>query len=286
MKNALKWTGITVLGLVVVLLSGGIAASSIGTSKANKTYEVTATLLDSVPQDSASLAYGEHLAKIHGCASCHSDSFEGKVFIDAPPFLVAATNLTAGNGGIGTSYTIQDWDRSIRYGVGPDGKALIIMPSKTLHNLSDTDAAALIGYLSNLPPINSELPETELRPLGKVLTAVGEFDVANEVHLAAQRESSPPASVSASYGKYLSSMTCTYCHGDNLEGGAPLAPDEPPPPSLIPAGKWNAEMFKKAMRTGITPTGHEMNIDIMPWNAFKHMTDEELQAIHLYLQSL
>lgn len=286
MKKAFKWTGIAVLGLAIVLISGGIAASSIGSSKANKTYEVTESLLTTVPSDSASLAYGEHLAKIHGCASCHVDSFEGRVFVDAPPFLITAPNLTSGKGGIGQSYGIQDWDRAIRYGVKPDGRAALIMPSKTLHNLSDTDTAMLIAYLRSIPPVDNELPEMELRPLGKILTAAGQFDVASEVHLTAEREPAPPAGISVEYGKYLSSMTCIYCHGDNMEGGVALGPDAPIPPSLIPSGKWEYEMFEKAMRTGITPAGNEMDQEAMPWNAFKHMTDEELQAIHLYLQSL
>ena len=286
MKNALKWTGITILGLAIVLVSGGIAASSFGSSKANKTYEVTESLLASVPSDSTSIAYGKHLAKIHGCASCHNDSFEGKVFVDAPPFLVSASNLTSGKGGIGQAYSIQDWDRAIRYGVKPDGKASLIMPSKTLHNLSDTDTAMLIAYLRSIPPVDNELPERELRVPGKILTAVGQLDVASEVHLTADRAPAPPAGVSLEYGKYLSSMTCIYCHGDNLEGGIPLGPDAPVPPSLIPSGKWEYGLFKKAMRTGVTPAGLEMDQEMMPWNAFKHMTDEELQAIHLYLQSL
>ena len=286
MQKVLKWTGITLLGLVIVLVSGGIALSSIGSSKANKTHEVTEGLLSTVPEDSASLAYGAHLSQIHGCQSCHTDSYGGKVFADAPPFLAVATNLTSGEGGIGQSYTIQDWDRSIRYGVKPDGKAILIMPSKTLHNLSDADASALIAYLRSIPAVDNPLPETELRTLGKILSAAGQFDVETEIHLAANRAPAPPAGVNAEYGKYLSSITCSYCHGENMEGGIPLGPDAPPPPPLVPAGEWTLEMFTKTMRTGVTPANHEMNPEMMPWEAFKHMTDEELQAIHLYLQTL
>lgn len=157
MKKALKWTGIAILGLSVILISGGIIASSVGTAKANKTYDVAETLLDSVPEDSASIAFGAHLAQIHGCASCHGDTFEGKVFVDAPPFLVSASNLTPGIGGIGQSYSIQDWDRAIRYGVKPDGKASFIMPSKTIHNLSDEDTGALLSYLRTIPPVDNAL---------------------------------------------------------------------------------------------------------------------------------
>jgi hypothetical protein len=39
------------------------------------------------------------------------------------------------------------------------------------------------------------------------------------------------------------------------------------------------------MRTGRTPSGHPLKED-MPWNDYSHMTDKELKAIWLYLQSL
>ena len=286
MKKVLKWTGITLLGLVIVLVSGGIALSSIGSSKANKTYEVTESLLSTVPEDSASLAYGEHLSKIHGCQSCHTENLGGKVFVDAPPFMAVASNLTSGKGGIAQSYSISDWDRAIRYGIKPDGTAEFLMPSKTLHNLSDADTGALIAYMRSVAPVDNELPVTELRTLGKILTAAGEFDAAAETHTVASRAPVPPAGITVEYGKYLSSITCTHCHGANMEGGAPLGPDAPAPPPLVASGQWSFDMFQKAMRTGVTPTDHLMNNDMMPWEAFKHMTDEELQAIHLYLQTL
>jgi TRAP-type mannitol/chloroaromatic compound transport system permease large subunit len=39
------------------------------------------------------------------------------------------------------------------------------------------------------------------------------------------------------------------------------------------------------MRTGITPNSRKLN-DFMPWRYFGQMTDEELKAIFLFLQSL
>ena len=140
--------------------------------------------------------------------------------------------------------------------------------------------------MRSLYAVDTELPATELRTLGKILTAAGEFDVASEVHLASERAPVPPKGITAEYGKYVSSITCTHCHGDQLEGGAPRGPDAPIPGSLIPSGKWEYDMFETAMRTGVTPSGHEMDMEMMPWNAFKHMTDEELRAIHVYLQTL
>jgi hypothetical protein len=39
------------------------------------------------------------------------------------------------------------------------------------------------------------------------------------------------------------------------------------------------------MRTGITPGGKQL-IDFMPWEYFGQMTDDELKAVWMYLQSL
>ncbi len=40
------------------------------------------------------------------------------------------------------------------------------------------------------------------------------------------------------------------------------------------------------MRTGITPDGRELPNQYMPWRVFGQMTDEELQGLFVYLQSL
>jgi len=39
------------------------------------------------------------------------------------------------------------------------------------------------------------------------------------------------------------------------------------------------------MRTGITPSGHDLNKD-MPWENYGQMTDEELKAVWMFLKSL
>ena len=47
-------------------------------------------------------------------------------------------------------------------------------------------------------------------------------------------------------------------------------------------GKWQPEGFITALRTGKTPEGKQLS-DAMPWK-FLTFTDDELKAIHLYLQ--
>jgi hypothetical protein len=58
---------------------------------------------------------------------------------------------------------------------------------------------------------------------------------------------------------------------------------------LTPGGElafWTEEDFSNTMRTGITPSGHQLDPALMPWQDYRNFYDEELQAIWLYLQSL
>jgi hypothetical protein len=50
-------------------------------------------------------------------------------------------------------------------------------------------------------------------------------------------------------------------------------------------GFWSEEQFTDTMRTGMTPGGHPLK-DFMPWKYFGQMSDDELKAVWLYLQSL
>ncbi len=283
MKTFLKWVGIGVAVLLVLLVIGGTTMLLSGKSKMQTTFEVTG-LLQEVPSDSATIAYGKHLSQIHACQDCHGDAFEGKVFADAPPFLMVAPNLTGGAGGVGERYTVADWDRSIRYGVRPDGTSLLLMPARTFHNLSDEDAGALIAYLQALPPVDNTLPAREIRPLGQLLLGGGALDIAMEVHTAPNRKAAPPAGATAEYGAYVGSITCVYCHGADLNGGPPIEPGTPPVPSLSAASGWTYELFTRAMREGIAPEDREL-APIMPSRAYKFMTDTELRALHAYLNA-
>jgi hypothetical protein len=88
----------------------------------------------------------------------------------AVPGLVtlAIPNLTTGAGGVGDTNTDEDWVRAIRHGVGHDGRGLALMPSAVFYYLSDEDLGALIAYLKSLPPVDNEMPGTDLGPVGRI----------------------------------------------------------------------------------------------------------------------
>jgi hypothetical protein len=57
--------------------------------------------------------------------------------------------------------------------------------------------------------------------------------------------------------------------------------------NLTPAGigKWSEADFMKALRTGVRPDGRILSA-VMPWPYTKFLTDDEIRAMWMYLQSL
>jgi cytochrome c5 len=100
-------------------------------------------------------------------------------------------------------------------------------------------------------------------------------------------------------GEYLvKAGDCIACHTNSPEKGIPFAgglPMQTPfgtiySPNLTPdketgIGKWTQAEFDKAMRYGISPEGHYY-YPAFPYYYFNHITDQDLQAIKAYLESI
>lgn len=243
-----------------------------------------------IPTDTASIARGRHVAEAFGCAECHGVGLGGKAF-PTPGFLVsmAAPNLTRGQGGIGATYTAEDWNRAIRHGVGKDGRKLIIMPSEAYTNFNDADFGALVAYLQSMPGVDQTFPARRIGPLGGALIGAGVFPLAVDsiAHDSVGVRPVIAPAVNAEYGGYLlSSAGCKVCHGKDLRG-LPGGGGSPPAPSLVAFMANNsAEAFRGTLRTGNTPSGRALNPEFMPWRAYGKMTDAELDAIRLYVLSV
>jgi cytochrome c553 len=296
MKRILKLIGKIIAGLVGLIVLAFAVLYIIGTVKWNlirgKDYEIPVDKI-AVSADQASIARGEHIAAIRMCKYCHTENLSGQS--DSVPGLVtfAFPNLTPGAGGVGAANTDEDWVRAIRHGVGHDGRGLILMPSRILYYLSDEDLADLIAYLKSLPPVDNKLPKTELGPLGRVMMTLGQLPpdaTAPDVLVIDHdrpRPFAPRPGVTVEYGRYLAN-TCTLCHEANFNGGTIRTDAEYLAPNLTPGGElhyWSEEDFMKTLRTGVTPGGKQLK-SAMPWRYFGQMTDDEMRAVWVYLQSL
>jgi mono/diheme cytochrome c family protein len=209
----------------------------------------------SIPTDAQALRRGEHLATIFICTRCHTENLGGELSFAVPGMVTIPTpNLTSGAGGIGSSYTDEDWVRAIRHGVGHDGRALFVMPSNAFHSLNDEDLGAVIAYLKSVPPVDNQLAERRIELMGRLMMAVGMFPplAVDRIDHASPPPAGPEPGVSVAYG--IPVRTCTECHGAQLNG-APF--DHParkyrhqPDPEALAA--WTGRVIT-AMRTGVTP---------------------------------
>ena len=290
MRKILKWIGIVLGGLIGLFVVAFVVLYLIGSTKVNRKYEVPVETI-AIPTGPAAAQRGEHLATILLCQRCHGDDLGGQVYFDAPGLVVIPSpNLTSGMGGVGKSYSDEDWVRAIRHGVGADGRGLFFMLSPAFRLFSDQDTGALIAYLKSVPPVDNPLPGRRIEPMARVMMGAGMFPplAVDQIDHAALFPSAPEPGETTAYGQLLA-HTCTECHGANLNG----IPFGPPgqkvlSPNLTPGGElanWSEQEFFSTIRTGVTPSGHRI-LDEMPWKSYGKMTDAELKAVWLFLRSL
>jgi mono/diheme cytochrome c family protein len=286
-----KWIGIVVgslLGLIILVV-GTLAI--IGGSKLNQQYDVQPEPV-AISDDTAVLQRGQYLVSV-SCAGCHGENLAGKPFVDDPALgFIPASNLTAGQGGAGATFSDADFVRAIRHGIDNEGKPLAIMPSRAYWHFSDEDLGAIIAYVQSLPPVDNEMGEKNLKLMGRLLLGAGALDIlaAESIDHAGARPAAQAQRVDSVYGEYLANTgDCQNCHGPDLSGAPPAEPGGLPGPDITPGGHvadWTTNEFITAMRTGRTPGGQTLNPEFMPWESYGRLTDDDLTALFLYLQSL
>ena len=296
-RKILKWIGIVLGSLIGLLVLAFITLYIIGSAKWNRIrgniYDISVETIP-IPADQDSIARGEHIATIRLCRQCHTEDLSGQSEAAPGMFTLTMPNLTSGVGGVGANNTDEDWVRAIRHGVGYDGRGLVLMPSGTWYYLSDKDLGALIAYLKSLPPNDNEMPKTDLGPLGRAMLTLGQLPPeivvphAISIDHDGPRPIAPEPDVTAEYGMYLA-RTCMLCHGSELNGQTiSMGPEKYLALNLTMGGEmkgWSEEDFITTIRTGVTPGGKQLK-DVMPWKYLGQMTDDELKALWMYLQSL
>jgi mono/diheme cytochrome c family protein len=289
MRRFLVSAVLLIVGLVV-----GVSAATYGLTGARikRTWSL-AVEAPRIPSDSESLARGRHLALgVANCAHCHGDDLGGRDYIDGGLLgHLYTANLTKGRGGVGAMST-SDWTKAIRHGVGRDGRSLWFMPAETFRVMSDEDLGSLIAYLQSLPPVDRELPSSQIGALGRMLYVAGKFPflTAELVNHEQRAPARVERAITPEYGYYLARLGgCIGCHGRALTGGrVPGAPPSIPPASnLTPAGlaHYSEESFVRALREGIKPDGTRID-PFMPLDAIRRWTDEERRAVWAYLRTV
>ncbi len=292
MKKFLKWTGIVILSLVLIILLAAWYFSSSFNNKFEKVYTLAPAAV-AIPTDSASIARGKVLAV--GCQGCHDKDLGGMVFFDDPNIgVLPSSNLTRAAGSETEGYTDEDFVRAIRHALNKKGNPLMIMPSEAIGELSDQDLGCLIAYLKSLPPIDRKFEKRHFTFMSQVMAGAGMFgnlfpyDIID--HGKRKNLIAPPIGNSPEYGEYIvRSHSCKSCHGANFGGGKSPDPVSPPVPNISKsgnAGKWTKDQFIAFFKTGKTPDGRLPNPKFMPWEGLGALSDVEIESVYNYIHSL
>jgi mono/diheme cytochrome c family protein len=294
MKKSKVWA-ITITGIIFsFVLLGGLIFYFLGETRLRKVYSTSSEMV-AIPSSLEAILEGKRIFQYRGCEACHGEHLEGLVYLDNPAIgQVITPNLTNGKGGIAPQMTSADWLHSIRHGLRPDGTPLLFMPSTEFFYLSDVDLGRLIAYILAAPPIDNEMPPSQLSFTGRIvmnLTKQITFLPAELIPHDSPRPSPPEPGVTPEYGEYLA-LSCQVCHGITLSGGEiPGFPAEwPPAPNLTFAPdsrlpSWGEQGFIQILRNG-KKHGRAIDSTYMPWTSYRHMTDDELRAVYAYLASL
>lgn len=306
----LKWMGI-LIGLLILIAVISVYALYPPTYEAPNV-DITAS------NDSAAIAHGKYL--VYGpahCAVCHVKSdrkdpaswetsiltkpLSGGLEFTLPGGIVYSGNLTPDKETGTGRYTDAELARIIRYCVKPNNE--LLFPFMAYSGVSDEDLSAIVSYLRSIEPVNNKVPEKEVGFVIKGLSVMffnKPFQIQKDIPKSVIRDTT------AAYGQYLSNSVsgCNYCHtktdeitgeftGPLMAGGGktPSATEEPDvwvySPNLTQdpeTGKmygWTVAQFIQRFRVG-----RGVKESIMPWEAFKTYSDDDLKAIYKYLVSL
>ncbi|MEQ1690037.1 MAG: c-type cytochrome [Gemmatimonas sp.] len=275
-----KWT-LRILGGLAALLIVAVTTIYVMSERTMaRTYalrEVPITL----PTDSASLARGAHLVEL-SCRGCHGPTMQGEVMFEEPGIArIVAPNVLDRL----TKHSDSEFAGYMRYGVKKDGSTTFIMPPPGFYHMSDADLAAVIAYLRSQPiPAAIPLPANSFGPIGRMGIALGEFGTSVKyIDTTQMRVGADTAHLTTRRGEYMVRMICAECHGPKLTGDSAFKT-----PSLSVAVGYNLAQFTTLLRTG-TPRDPATKLTMMAKAAqgtLKHLSDDEIAAIHGYLVAL
>jgi mono/diheme cytochrome c family protein len=291
MKKWMVRAGVVLGGLVLLAAAAVLAGNTLAERKGQRLVRVDVQPV-AYATDVQSLERGKYLFSSRGCVDCHGAQGGGREFVnDGRGLRLAGPNITTG-GTVVTHYTPEDWVRTLRHGIKPDGRPLFVMPSEDYNRLTDADLGALMAYVRSLPPRAGGEAVLELSLPVKVLYGFGVIrDAAQKID-----HSLPPATavaegVTVAHGAYVANM-CIGCHGATLAGGKIPGgpPDWAPAANLTPgersgmAAYANASQFVAMLRSGKRPDGTA--VTVMPFESLSALSEVDAQALYLYLTSL
>ncbi|GAB3226998.1 cytochrome c [Algoriphagus aestuariicola] len=311
-----------ILILLIVVIGGMVIYVQ---ASWNKTYDIPYPDLQT-STDSAVIARGKYLVHgpAH-CSNCHVATIEEMVATDAgepiplrggaefslgPLGSLFTKNLTPDpTTGIGR-YTDGQVFRMMRHAVKPDGTASIalLMP---FWKMADEDLIAVVSYLRTMAPIENKVSDSKWTFMGKAVKVIS--PTFQPIENPDPSPKAPPMEATVERGEYLAKnvANCVACHtkrdlttfeaiGPEFAGGMEFEPfpemhlalGEDPElwmrsPNITPHPNSALSKFKTVEEWKVRfRKGRQIKISPMHWGPFSRMSDEDLEALYLFLHSL
>jgi cytochrome c553 len=280
LKTFYKWTGFVVAALAVVALIALTWIYFASEREFGRHYTAADHATLSLPTAITDIAEGERIAQLGGCLHCHGEKLTGTVVDDIPHLVrLVAPNISVAL----PAYSDAQLATVLRSGIKPDGSSVLFMPSEMFRHFSDQELARVIAYLRTVPATPDGIQErTQVRILGRLIVAKGDYQPparAIEGLAAPVREYTDDA---VSRGRHLAMAFCSECHGQNLEGFAPINA----PPLKVAQG-YSADQFARLMHEGVALGDRELKLMGSTARArFSKFTADEISAVYGYLRTL
>jgi mono/diheme cytochrome c family protein len=250
---------------------------------------------------------GAYLAKVAGCAGCHTEAkkdavpYAGGRELKTPFGTFYGPNITPHAGaGIGR-WSEADFLRALRSGVRPDGAHYFpAFPYPSFTRIADADARDLWAFMRSLPPDSrASRPHDLSFPFGlRFLVGFWKWLYFSPGPFVADAGRTP----ALNRGAYLVGALghCGECHTprtalggprrDRLLAGAAKGPEGKGVANLTPAKlkKWDDNELREFLLGGITPDGDvaaETMGEVIR-NTTSQLTPEDLAAVIAYLRAL
>ncbi len=226
--------------------------------------------------------HGRRISAVLGCSGCHGADLTGQDWSEPGFGRLWTSNLTQA----AAEYSDAELAAAIKSGVRPDGSELWGMPSHIFTRLTDADLAAVIAFLRSRPVAGPVRPLPLWEAGARAEIEAGIFRSAPAEIAASKADQPPDVGDDFALGRYLVRATCAECHGLDLRGGTPY-PGAVARPDLRMAAAYEAEPFERLLRTGVAMGDREVGLmSEVSRGRFSHFTEQELRAVHQYLQQV